>query len=315
MGREFLSPIQWLEKKIRPAPFVWLIGTLAIIYAFAHGVWLPYIKNKSLGEAKIVQDVAPSRQDMIVERYQRALRFRGLGDYEIRLQLGLFATSQTQVTRGLIEYAIYELEQENRNRDNNILIMILLAKLYTIKGSAQNDALLLDQAERLFQEAIAISPTHPLIYQHFALYWLTRMDMKKLQEQLYVIRDLNNDYFLTKEIQWQLGRSFSMEESHENAYAAFSGVFDRGDWFIEEAQFPTVIAAFDKLDKRQELIERYEAVYKAFKDPAQAAFYMMRLHTYLEDPARAEAFRKEAYEKGKNHPNETWRERLRDLHP
>ncbi len=210
-------PSSLQRKKINSVTFVLL--EFFIAFLFWQGVWQFFQAGIVLKQA--LREQAQKNFVAIERAYQKSFSYGQLDLYTQRVTLGKFLARQQEFTKEILDYEIIQLEKEHEENNNEVLPLLLLAKLYEYKGQIEGRANITTRAQNFFEQAIRLSPERPESYEYYAAFLLNEGRTKEARLQLQAIKNLDKDVFESPKDQWYLGVSYVKEHDIRPAYQLF----------------------------------------------------------------------------------------------
>ena len=268
VNKEFFFPLTSI-KAPQMNSFCLVIGGLAICGLLWQGIWQPLMANLTLVDA-LTNATAPSPNfNTILADYKIALSYQTLGDYEARLRLGLFLVNSQEVTKELLDFGIQELEKESEISSQEVLVKVILGKLYMKKAVLENSAAYDKKIEDEFLQAIKLSPTRPDTHEHYAVFLLNDKRPSEAREELLKIKALNEDFFKTQQDQFYFGLTYYTQKNFQTAYDIFQHILKNGGSFSTPQELLVLGQTSFELKKYDEMIKWYELLVGKNSDNAQ----------------------------------------------
>lgn len=269
-----------LPSKIELDPKPWILVTALLLGLglLWQGVGQPYLANKALANALFTQQGNPGNQEEIFKNYQKALSYETLGNYEARLRLAAFVSSQQAPSGQLLEFAIDELEKEVRISRNDTLIHIVLGKLYERKTLLTGNEEARTKAREYLERAIELAPTRPESIEHYVVFLINQGQGEEAREQLQRIKKLNEDVFNDHKNQWFLVMSYYGEGNMQAAYDKLLEIEKRGLIFNSESQLITQAQIATEVGKHQDAVRWYAMLVDQQKNNAQYRMELAKAH-------------------------------------
>ncbi len=266
VNKEFFSPLASFRAP-RINSFALVIGGLIIFSFLWQGIWQPFMANLALADT-LVRQTAPSKDyNTILSGYKLALSYQTLGDYEARLRLGLFLSNSQEVSKELLDFGIQELEKEAEISDHEVLIRVLLGKLYMKKATLENnDVAYAKKIEDEFLRAIKLSPARPETHEHYAIFLLNARRQNEAREEFFKIKALNEDFFNTQQEQFYFGLTYYTQKNLKAAYDIFQQILKNGGNFSSDQELLVMGKLTFELKKYDEMVKWYEALMKIEKN-------------------------------------------------
>lgn len=283
-----------LKFQLKPNSLLIVGGWLLVAALAWQGVWQPYRANVALANTLVKQQAKEKDLQGILEGYKNALSYQSMGDYEIRIQLGTFIINEQELTRQLLDTAISELEKESETSRQDVLIHIILAKLYERKGVALKDNSFFEKAERALVRAIELSPARGDSYHYYAAFLINQGRSEDAQRAMEKIRKLDKDIFESKKTQWYIGMSYFMEGNFQKAYDQFQTLISQGKLSGTPEELLILARTAAELKKYKEMVKWYEDLYRIDTENPQYNIFLALAYKEVGNLVHAEEFAKRA---------------------
>jgi len=175
-------------------------AAVLLLLVFIGGYFLhikPIRESKALIDA--LRTYPAGSMEQTVEAFRRALRYRSFGDTEVREQLSNIARGVLDEGRFTPEerkkfliFAIDELRKETDRPAKDVKHLLFLGAL--LNRAAGVDPQYADEARRVLEEAIRVSPGKQIIYFELAQFYLSSGNIDRTIEVLEHAWDLDRSY-------------------------------------------------------------------------------------------------------------------------
>jgi len=270
---EFLLPLRF-----RPKPKSWLVvgGWLFLGAFFWQGVWQPYAANKVFARALLLSGRQSPPYQEIMDGYKEALSYQTFGDHEMRNRLGAFLASQQSPPAAFLDFGISELQKEIAMSPEEVLLRVLLGKLYEKKAVPRlpDEKENLAKAEESLLKAIALSPARTESRQHYIVFLVDHNQEEKARNEAEKIKALDAEIYQGQLVQTYVAFSYYMEGNMAKTYDILHDIINHGGGFSSERDLLLLTRVTFELGKRDEMVHWYEKLVDTYKDNPVYRMYL-----------------------------------------
>lgn len=253
---------------------LWIIGFLFLW----QGVWQPLQANVSLTQALAKQK---STRDYagIIAAYNNTFSYQTYGDYEARLQLGTYVVNTPELSEQLLDYAIQEIEKEQRlSSDREVIFNVLLAKLYESEGVNKKDPVLVAKGEEFIKKAIALAPARPDTLEHYIVFLLNEGRYAETRAQLDNLKKLSEVVYYQRKAQYYLALSYFFEKNYQAAYDQFKIMVEKTGEGGTDQELTALAQTAEALGNLPETVKWYKMLVD--NDRRNPRYHMVLADTY-----------------------------------
>lgn len=282
--------------EVRPNSALILVSALLILVFIWQGVWQPYRANVTLSKVLSLQQRTTKDYANITAGYQKALSYQTFGDNEIRSRLGVFAANNPEITEELVDLAIEESQREIAIADNEVKFHLILGNLYERKGDAQKEggSEFLANAQAHLLRALELSPRRTETHGHYITFLINRGKMEEARSEILKVKEINEEIFAGREIQWYLGVTYFAEKKYKEAYDHFQEMQKNGVQFSSEQELLVLAQTASELEEYEQMVKWYEELYRTDTDNPLYSLYLAEAYRDVGNAGGAKDFVKRA---------------------
>lgn len=293
INSKFFNPLHF---KLKPKPLLVVSCWLLAVGFLWRGVWQPWQENTALAQTLVLQQKKEKDYSAIFEGYKETLSYASLGDYETRLQLGVFIANNQGISQEFLNFGIHQLEEESEISKEDVTVRIILAKLYEQKGFKEKKQEFLKKSENELLFAINLSPSRPETYEHYTVFLLNQNKGKEARDNLMKIETISPKTFEQQKNQWYLGLSYFVEKNFTQARAIFERIQNKGGSFSQANEFLVLAKTAFGVGDYKEMLGWYKKLYDIDGNNPQYNIYLAAAYKKVGDKAHAQEYAKRVLE-------------------